>query len=97
MKRLLWFVSMISLAIVVLVFTVKNSQDVTFSFYIGSVNMPLSLLLAITLACGALLGVAASLLAVMRAKRELRKARKQARVKQQELENLRAIPFQDKA
>ncbi len=97
MKRLLGFIILISIAIVVLVFTVKNAGDVTFNFYMGSVSIPLSLLLAITLACGALLGVLASLTVVLRTKQELRKARKQARMKIQEIENLRAIPFQDKS
>jgi len=97
MKRLIGLIGLILIAIVVLAFTVKNSGDVTFNFYAGSIQLPLSLLLAITLAFGALFGVLASLVVLLRTKQELRKARKQARMKVQEIENLRAIPFQDKS
>ena len=97
MKRFLSFIILLLIAIIVLAFTVKNAGDVSFNFYVGSITLPLSLLLALTLISGAILGVLASLSVVLRTKRELRKAAKQVRMKVQEVENLRAIPFQDKS
>lgn len=45
--------------------------------------------------CGALLGIAASLTMVVRAKREAAGLRKNVNVAERELANLRAIPYKD--
>jgi putative membrane protein len=53
-----------------------NADSVNFNYYIGSIDIPLSLLLALAFAVGGFLGVIASLSVIMRAKGEERRARR---------------------
>jgi len=96
MKRILVFLVVIVVAVIGLSFTVLNASLVHLDYYFSSGEFPLSLLIVIALAIGALFGVLASLSAVLRVKRELSKLKKDLKLKDQEIKNLRAIPMKDK-
>ncbi len=58
---------------------VRNSQLVTFNYYLGSVELPVSLLVALSLLGGAALGILASLRIIIASRRKLREAKKSLR------------------
>lgn len=97
MKQIISFILIILLVAVILLVTVNNADPVTFSYYISQFDIPLSLLLAFTLAIGAVMGVLATITMVLKVRRELRKSRRETKMKEQEILNLRAIPFKDKS
>jgi uncharacterized integral membrane protein len=53
-------------------FAYLNAETVTFSYYVGQLTLPLSLLLVITFAVGALVGLFVGFLWHLKAKRKYR-------------------------
>jgi putative membrane protein len=77
-------------------FAVLNAAPVTLNFYyFETVEVPLSLTLVVSLALGAVLGVIAGLGAIVRLKRENGKLRKEVKLAEKEVMNLRNIPIKD--
>jgi putative membrane protein len=66
MTRVFGLVALVLLVIVGLSFAALNSEPVTLNYYLGFVELPLSLIIVATLAFGALLGVLASLVVILR-------------------------------
>ncbi len=79
-----------------LTFSVMNAESVTLEYYFGSSDVPLALLLALTLTLGALLGVVASLGVILRLKRTNSGLRRENRLAEKEIMNLRNIPIRDR-
>jgi putative membrane protein len=83
MHRIIGLLRLLALLLIVLVGLVlhtRNSQPVTLDLYFLKVTQPLSLLLAVTVALGALLGIVAAiprLLSGRRVNRRLRRELKQ--------------------
>ena len=95
MARILGTVFVIILVAAGLVFAVLNSGFVTLNYGIGTWDMPLSLLLVLSMALGALLGVVASMGAMLRLRREAHRLRHQVQVAEKEVLNLRSIPIKN--
>lgn len=95
MLRLFRFAVYFSVGLVGLVFALLNAQAVPFNYYIGNREIPLAFIVAMAVGFGALLGIAASLTVVVRAKREAAGLRKNVNVAERELANLRTIPYKD--
>ena len=72
-----------------------NADEVTLHYYFNSITVPLSLLLALTLGLGVLLGLLASTAAIYRVRRENSRLRRQMKLREEELSNLRSIPLKD--
>jgi putative membrane protein len=96
MKRIVLFLISLIVVVVGLTFTVLNADSVTINYYFGKDDVPLSLIVVLAIACGAVIGVIAALSSVLNVKRELSKVRKELKLKEQEVSNLRAIPLKDK-
>ena len=96
MKRLISFIIILITIIFGLIFAVLNAEPVTFNYYLGKGEFPLSLILVITLAIGAVFGVLASIVVVLKSKRELAKVRRAVKLQEKEMMNLRALPLKDK-
>lgn len=79
-----------------LTFSVMNAEPVSLEYYFGTSDIPLALLLVITLALGALLGVVASLSVILRLKRSNAGLRRENRLAEKEIMNLRNIPLRDR-
>ena len=77
------------------VFSARNASMVKMDFIITTVDTNLSLAIIISLIIGAGLGVLASLIWLISAKRELQRMKKKSEISQKELINLRAIPIKD--
>ncbi|WP_455198275.1 LapA family protein [Kaarinaea lacus] len=95
MKRIVIIVILLLVALVGLSFALINAETVTLNYYFDSLQAPLSLIMVIALALGAIMGVVASLWIVIGLKREIAKMRKAAKVSEKEIANLRSLPMKD--
>ncbi len=90
--RLLIFAVLIAIGAA---FALNNGGSVTLSYYFGSQEMPLSLLLIFTLIVGAIIGMLSATVTILRLKRESASLRRKVKVATEEVENLRALPLKE--
>jgi len=100
MKRTLGLVLLVGMCLIVgtlaAVFVILNPQEVQLRYYFGfSWTGPLSWALFVSLLAGFVLGLLASLAAVLRARRAVGRRRREVRAMEQEIANLRALPLKD--
>lgn len=91
-------VSLILISIFVLLglaFAVVNAKPVELNYFLASREVPLAMVLVLTLAVGALMGIVFSLGMVIRLKRETLRLRRQIQTTEQEVVNLRTLPVKD--
>lgn len=93
MKRVLLILFLLLLALLGSVLTRYNSAPVNFHYYLGSLEIPLALLLLLVFACGALLGLLMTLSLALSAEAERRRLRRKLQLCEQEIRNLREIPI----
>lgn len=96
MMRILVLLLLLLVIGIGLTFSVMNAEPVSLEYYFGTSDIPLALLLVITLALGALLGVVASLGVILRLKRSNSSLRRENRLAEKEIMNLRNIPLRDR-
>lgn len=77
-------------------FATLNSESVTINYYLGQSTMPLSLLLVLGFALGCLIGMIVGFWLLIKAKIINYRLRSRLQLAEKEIENLRAIPLQDK-
>ncbi|VAW93631.1 hypothetical protein MNBD_GAMMA22-806 [hydrothermal vent metagenome] len=76
MKNIFYFIFLIIVLTFGLIFTFYNSKNVSFNYVIGSIDLPLSLIITITVIVGATLGLLASAAIIIRARNELAQLKK---------------------
>ena len=77
-------------------FAVLNADPVLFNYYLGSRDLPLSLILIAALGAGVLIGVVATIGMVLEVKRENLSLKRRSRLINEEVQNLRSIPLKDR-
>lgn len=77
-------------------FASLNSESVTVSYYFGQSTLPLSLLLVLVFAFGCLIGMIVGFWLLIKAKLLNYRLRQRLHLAEKEIDNLRAIPLQDK-
>ena len=93
MKRFLYAIAFLVVLVFGLTFALRNPDTVNVNYYLGfHWEGPLAVLLLVTLVIGAVLGWFASLAMVVRNRRRLAGARRDAERMRQEVEQLRARP-----
>ena len=89
----------ISLALVVIIFgvafSVLNAESIQLNYYLGSIELPLSLVLVLAMILGAILGIFASLSLIIGSRRSATKLKRSVEVAEKEIVNLRNIPIKD--
>ncbi len=95
MLRLIRIVFLFLILLIGLAFTVKNDQMVELNYFVGTIEISVSLLLILGMFIGSVLGVLSSMIAILPLKREVSRLRQQTSIKEQEIMNLRAIPIKD--
>ncbi|MFN2309109.1 MAG: lipopolysaccharide assembly LapA domain-containing protein [Gammaproteobacteria bacterium] len=95
MTRLISFVLVLVLAALGLAFAVVNAKPVELNYFLATREVPLAMTLVLTLVFGALIGLLFSLGIVLRLKREALRLRRQVRLAEEEVSNLRNIPLKD--
>lgn len=76
-------------------FAALNAESVSLHLYFTSFKLPLALLLALMLGLGLILGMGLFLLRYWHLKLECLKVKKQLKLMEKEIKNLRAIPLSD--
>lgn len=93
--RILMIIFYIVLIIVGVSFAALNATSVPVNFYFITLTIPISVLMALTLGVGMLVGCFLFLCKYWRLKAEHRKMKNQLKLTEKEIKNLRAIPLQD--
>ena len=75
--------------------TVINAKPVELNYFLATREVPLAMTLVLPLVFGAVIGLLFSLGMVLRLKRETLRLRRQVRLAEQEITNLRNIPIKD--
>lgn len=96
MKRIIFFIILLFLAILAISFTLLNSQTVQLNFYFLRTDIDLMWVVLLSVCIGAAMGVIATLGMVFRLRHELTKRKKEVKLIEKEVANLRALPLKDK-
>lgn len=94
--RVISYFLLLAIILLGISFAVLNPVPVNFNYYVGSRSLPLSLLLVITFVMGCLLGLLVGLCLLIKVKIKIYRLRQQLKTTEKEIENLRAIPLQDR-
>ncbi|GGI77842.1 LapA family protein [Legionella impletisoli] len=76
-------------------FAVLNAKPVLINFYFTTFQMPISVLITLTLGLGVVIGALLLLSKYWRLKLEHHKLKSQLKLTEKEIKNLRAIPLKD--
>jgi len=93
--RILTYIALLLLILLGITFAGLNADPVVINYYIGSSQLPLSLLLVMALVGGGLLGLLVSLILYIRLKSANLRLRQRLRLIEEEVANLRTIPLKD--
>ena len=96
MLRLIYLSITLVVIILGVAFAVLNADSIQLNYYLGSIELPLSLVLVMAMIVGALLGIFASLSIIIGSRRKATKLKHSIEVAEKEIVNLRNIPIKDK-
>jgi len=91
MARVTGFIVLLAVLVFGLFFGLLNAEPVKLDYYLGSRELPLSLVLVSTLLLGALIGAFASIGMVLRYRRKIARLEKEISSSKRELSNLRTL------
>lgn len=93
--RIISFLFLVLLTMLGITFAGLNAQPVLLKYYVGEYELPLSMLVALTLGVGLLFGLFTTVVIYLRLKRQNYKLKSKLRVIEKEVENLRSLPLRD--
>jgi len=96
MKRILFFIVLLILVVFTISFTLLNTQTVSIKYYFVQWNTDLMKVILFSVCLGAALGFMATIGMVIRLKHELKRKKKEVKLIEKEVANLRALPLKDK-
>lgn len=94
--RIISYFFLLVIVIFGVTFATLNSESVTINYYFDQSSLPLSLLLVLVFALGCLIGMLVGFWLLIKAKLNNYRLRQRLGLAEKEIENLRAIPLQDK-
>lgn len=94
--RIISYFLLLAIVVFGVTFAALNSESVTINYYLGQSTLPLSLLLVLGFALGCLIGIVVGFWLLIKSKIENYRLRSRLNLAEKEIENLRAIPLQDK-
>ena len=94
--RIISYFFLLIIVLFCMTFATLNSESVTINYYLGQSTLPFSLLLVIVFALGCLIGMIAGLWLLIKSKMSNYRLKQRLTLAEKEIENLRAIPLQDK-
>ena len=95
MSRIARLILVLAVLLFGLAFHLKNNQLIMLDYYVGAIELPVSLVVVLILILGALLGVLASLPIIIKLKQQKLKLEKQIKNSEKEINNLRVMPIKD--
>lgn len=94
--RIISYTILLVIVLFGMTFATLNSESVTINYYLGQSTLPLSLLLVIVFAFGCLVGMVVGIWLLIKAKLLNYRLKQRLNMAEKEIDNLRAIPLQDK-
>lgn len=94
--RIFSFLLLLMVILFGITFATLNSESVVINYYFAKSTLPLSVLLVFTFAIGAILTMMVAFWLLLKAKIVNYRLQKRLNLADKEIENLRAIPLQDK-
>lgn len=95
MTRILTILFLLVLLLLALSFSLINAHQVTLSYYVGELNLPLSFVVIAALVVGALAGAVVMMRPVFSLRLEIARLRKTVKTTEKEITNLRSIPAKE--
>ena len=95
LKKLLYGTVFISVLIIGIAFFMKNNHPVSFNYFVGTLEIKLSFLLLLSLILGTIMGVLALVPVIINLKYKNSKLKRQIKIREKEVNNLRVIPVKD--
>jgi len=95
MVRLFGFLSLIVLVVFGLSFAVLNAEPVSFNYYFGYRDIPLSMIVVLSLAVGAVIGMLVSMGMILRLKQRLAGLRRKLQVAEKHADLLHILPAKE--
>ena len=92
MVRLIGFIFLIILIVLGLSFAVLNADTVPLNYYFGFREIPLSMVVVLSLATGAVIGVLVSMGMILRLKQQAASLRKKLQRAEKDAEQLQILP-----
>jgi lipopolysaccharide assembly protein A len=92
-------ISLLLLLLIIMIgvtFATLNPDMVTVHYYLGKKTLPLSMLLVLVFSLGSVLGLTMGLWLLLKAKIKNYRLRQRLKIAEKEVQNLRAIPLQDR-
>ncbi|NIN33755.1 MAG: LapA family protein [Gammaproteobacteria bacterium] len=94
-KKILYISLFVVTLVIALLFFVKNYQVLEFNYILGVIELPLSILMLIGFIFGLIIGIFAMLPMIFRLKHTQNHLKKQIRINEKEITNLRVMPARD--
>ena len=94
--RVLSYFLLLIIVLFGMTFATLNSESVTINYYFDQATLPLSLLLVLVFALGCLIGMLVGFWLLIKAKLINYRLKQRLNLAEKEVDNLRAIPLQDK-
>ncbi len=95
MARLFGFVFLLVLVVFGLSFAVLNAEPVSLNYYFGHRDIPLSMIVVLSLVLGALIGVLVSMGMILRLRQQAGGLRRQLHHAEKEADKLRILPAKE--
>jgi uncharacterized integral membrane protein len=95
MKKIFIALVVFALLLFALSFSVVNAHHVQLNYYIGQIDLPLSLLMIVSLIVGGLLGALIMMKSVISLRMQLARTRRTAKHSEKELNELKTLPLND--
>lgn len=93
--RIITFLILLLIILLGISFASLNAAPVVVNYYLGSCTLPLSLLVVLVLACGAILGILVNFPIMIRLKRKNMQYAHRIKLIEKELDNLRTSPLKE--
>lgn len=94
--KVIMYVLLLIVVLLGVTFAILNSAAVTVNYYLGVKTLPLSLLIVFVFAAGCLAGLFIGFLLLVKTKLKNYRLKQRLNMAEKEVQNLRAIPLQDK-
>jgi len=94
--RIITYLLLLIIILIGITFAVLNPNIVTVNYYVGQKTLPLSLLLVLVFGVGCFLGLLVGGWIVLKVNLKNFRLKQRLKVVEKEVQNLRAIPLQDK-
>ena len=95
MVRLFGFISLIVLVVFGLSFAVLNAGPVSLNYYFGYRDIPLSIIVVLSLALGAVIGILVSMGMILRLKQQVGGLRRKLQTAEKHADQLHILPLKE--